>query len=126
VHGNIGGTPLVEQLLRAERLDTIGHFAAQSHVDRSIEAPDAALFRANSSVLLSADNAMLGPNEFLEKGSCYRGALVSSVDAGRDSVRCRRRSRLRFFAPQRGCALKINHGVERRRFPMVALLPDVS
>jgi len=41
VHGNIGDGALVEQLLRDERLDTIVHFAAESHVDRSIEGPDA-------------------------------------------------------------------------------------
>jgi dTDP-glucose 4,6-dehydratase len=41
VHGNIGDTALVEQLLRQERLDTIVHFAAESHVDRSIEGPEA-------------------------------------------------------------------------------------
>jgi dTDP-glucose 4,6-dehydratase len=41
VHGNICDTALVEQLLRDERLDTIVHFAAESHVDRSIEGPDA-------------------------------------------------------------------------------------
>jgi dTDP-glucose 4,6-dehydratase len=41
VHGNIGDTTLVEQLLREERVDTIVHFAAESHVDRSIEGPDA-------------------------------------------------------------------------------------
>jgi dTDP-glucose 4,6-dehydratase len=43
VHGNILDTPLVERLLRDERLDTIVHFAAESHVDRSIEGPDAFL-----------------------------------------------------------------------------------
>jgi dTDP-glucose 4,6-dehydratase len=41
VHGNICDTALVERLLRDERLDTIVHFAAESHVDRSIEGPDA-------------------------------------------------------------------------------------
>src|ERR1035441_5400545 len=41
VHGNIVDTPLVERLLREEQLDTIVHFAAESHVDRSIEGPDA-------------------------------------------------------------------------------------
>src|SRR6202041_1219492 len=41
VHGDICDTPLVEQLLREEGLDTIVHFAAESHVDRSIEGPDA-------------------------------------------------------------------------------------
>jgi len=41
VQGDIRDTPLVEQLLREEQLDTIVHFAAESHVDRSIEGPDA-------------------------------------------------------------------------------------
>ncbi|MGA2565169.1 MAG: dTDP-glucose 4,6-dehydratase [Steroidobacteraceae bacterium] len=41
VKGDIRDTPLVEQLLREEGLDTIVHFAAESHVDRSIEGPDA-------------------------------------------------------------------------------------
>jgi dTDP-glucose 4,6-dehydratase len=40
VRGNICDTALVEELLRGERLDTIVHFAAESHVDRSIEGPD--------------------------------------------------------------------------------------
>jgi len=40
VRGNITDTELVEQLLRGEELDTIVHFAAESHVDRSIEGPD--------------------------------------------------------------------------------------
>src|ERR1039458_10739026 len=41
IHGDIRNTPLVERLLREEALDTIVHFAAESHVDRSIEGPDA-------------------------------------------------------------------------------------
>ena len=41
VHGDIRDTALVEQLLREERLDTIVHFAAESHVDRSIHGPGA-------------------------------------------------------------------------------------
>jgi dTDP-glucose 4,6-dehydratase len=41
VHGDIRDTSLVERLLRDERVDTIVHFAAESHVDRSIEGPDA-------------------------------------------------------------------------------------
>jgi dTDP-glucose 4,6-dehydratase len=39
VHGNICDQPLVENLLRAETIDTIVHFAAESHVDRSIIGP---------------------------------------------------------------------------------------
>lgn len=41
VHGDINDTGLVEQLLRKHKLDTIVHFAAESHVDRSITGPDA-------------------------------------------------------------------------------------
>ncbi|MCX2802178.1 dTDP-glucose 4,6-dehydratase [Microbulbifer thermotolerans] len=40
-HGNICDTPLVETLLKEHRIDTLVHFAAESHVDRSITGPDA-------------------------------------------------------------------------------------
>ena len=41
VRGDIADTTLIEQLLRQERIDTVVHFAAESHVDRSIHGPDA-------------------------------------------------------------------------------------
>ncbi len=41
VHADINNTDLVMNLLRDESLDTVVHFAAESHVDRSIEGPDA-------------------------------------------------------------------------------------
>jgi dTDP-glucose 4,6-dehydratase len=41
VRGDICDKAGVEALLREERLDTIVHFAAESHVDRSIVEPDA-------------------------------------------------------------------------------------
>ena len=41
VHGDIGDKALVESLLTDHRIDTIVHFAAESHVDRSIHEPDA-------------------------------------------------------------------------------------
>jgi dTDP-glucose 4,6-dehydratase len=41
VHGNILDQPLVESLLSTRNIDTIVHFAAESHVDRSIQGPDA-------------------------------------------------------------------------------------
>jgi len=41
VQGNICNTTDVERLLREEAIDTIVHFAAESHVDRSIHGPDA-------------------------------------------------------------------------------------
>ena len=41
VHGNILDQPLVEHLLKQHDIDMIVHFAAESHVDRSIAGPDA-------------------------------------------------------------------------------------
>ena len=43
VHGDIRDTALVERLLREHAIRTIVHFAAESHVDRSIAGPDAFL-----------------------------------------------------------------------------------
>src|SRR5690242_13694113 len=41
VQGSICDTTTVEALMREERVDTVVHFAAESHVDRSIHGPDA-------------------------------------------------------------------------------------
>ncbi len=41
VKGNICNQELVELLLKEEEIDTLVHFAAESHVDRSITGPDA-------------------------------------------------------------------------------------
>ena len=41
VVGDIRDTDLVRDLLKSRQIDTIVHFAAESHVDRSIEGPDA-------------------------------------------------------------------------------------
>ena len=41
VHGNICDSALVLRVMRECRIDTIVHFAAESHVDRSIAGPDA-------------------------------------------------------------------------------------
>ena len=41
IHGDIRDTELVEKILRGHQVDTVVHFAAESHVDRSIEGPDA-------------------------------------------------------------------------------------
>jgi len=40
VQGDISDQPLVEKLLRDHEIDTLVHFAAESHVDRSISGPD--------------------------------------------------------------------------------------
>jgi dTDP-glucose 4,6-dehydratase len=55
VEGDIRDTALVEGLLRDRNIDTIVHFAAESHVDRSITGPDAFI-----------DTNILGTNSLLK------------------------------------------------------------
>ncbi len=65
VHGNILDDTLLMVLLREEQIDTIVHFAAESHVDRAIHEPDAfietnvigthTLLKAAKSVWLDSD-----------------------------------------------------------------------
>jgi dTDP-glucose 4,6-dehydratase len=55
VVGDIRDTALVESLLRDHAIDTIVHFAAESHVDRSITGPDAFI-----------DTNILGTNSLLK------------------------------------------------------------
>jgi dTDP-glucose 4,6-dehydratase len=43
-HGNICDRPLVEQLLTKENITHVAHFAAESHVDRSILAPETFIY----------------------------------------------------------------------------------
>lgn len=40
VHGDIGDEPLVADLLARHAIDAVIHFAAESHVDRSIDSPE--------------------------------------------------------------------------------------
>jgi dTDP-glucose 4,6-dehydratase len=55
VEGDIRDTALVERLLREHAIDTLVHFAAESHVDRSITGPDAFI-----------DTNILGTNSLLK------------------------------------------------------------
>lgn len=55
VEGDIRDTQLVESLLRDRAISTIVHFAAESHVDRSISGPDAFI-----------DTNILGTNSLLK------------------------------------------------------------
>lgn len=55
VVGDIRDAALVEQLLRTHAINTIVHFAAESHVDRSIKGPDAFI-----------DTNILGTNSLLK------------------------------------------------------------
>ncbi|MEM6500617.1 MAG: dTDP-glucose 4,6-dehydratase [Cyanobacteria bacterium P01_C01_bin.89] len=41
VEGDICDRPLIDELLKTEAIDTVAHFAAESHVDRSILGPGA-------------------------------------------------------------------------------------
>ena len=41
VHGDIRDRPMVEKLLERHAIDAVVHFAAESHVDRSISGPEA-------------------------------------------------------------------------------------
>ncbi len=41
VQGDIGDRPLVDEILATEKIETLAHFAAESHVDRSILGPGA-------------------------------------------------------------------------------------
>lgn len=55
VEGDIRDTALVERLLRERSIGTLVHFAAESHVDRSISGPDAFI-----------DTNILGTNSLLK------------------------------------------------------------
>jgi dTDP-glucose 4,6-dehydratase len=59
VHGDICDAALVGKLLREEDIDTLVHFAAESHVDRSIDGPDAFIHTniVGTHVLLKAAKA---------------------------------------------------------------------
>lgn len=82
VHGSINDTALVEKLLREESLNTIVHFAAESHVDRSISGPDV-FVEANVLGTLSLLNAarrvwQLEPEQSGEAAVAHRFHHVST------------------------------------------------
>jgi dTDP-glucose 4,6-dehydratase len=64
VHGDIADRPLVERLLDEYQPDAIVHFAAESHVDRSIDGPRAFL-----------DTNVVGTFELLTAARGYRDRL---------------------------------------------------
>lgn len=70
VHGDICDTALVEQLLTQNKVHTLVHFAAESHVDRSITGPDAFIetnIMGTYSLLKAAKKVWLdGPDGVLE------------------------------------------------------------
>ena len=75
VKGDICDEALVNQLMREEQVDTVAHFAAESHVDRSIDGPDA-FIRTNilgTHVLLKA-----AKTEWAGKQGAFRFHHVST------------------------------------------------
>ena len=110
VKGNICNNELVELLLREEGIDTLVHFAAESHVDRSITGPDAfietniigthSLLKAARAVWLASTKAMDAMAVLSTDGAAVfaHGALVAvdlqRIDDGRRVVLLRHRRRL--------------------------------
>lgn len=74
VHGDIGDVPFMLQLLRDTRVDTVVHFAAQTHVDASFTAP-----------LEFTRTNVLGTHGLLEAVRQY-GALGRFVHISTDEV----------------------------------------
>ncbi|MGI8560092.1 MAG: dTDP-glucose 4,6-dehydratase [Luteimonas sp.] len=71
VHGDIGDAPLVARLLDEHRPDAVVNFAAESHVDRSIDGP-AAFVQTN----------VVGTLSLLERVRDYWRALEGEAKAG--------------------------------------------
>ena len=79
VQADIRDMAVVERLLREEAIDTIVHFAAESHVDRSIQGPDAFIetnVLGTHSLLKAARQVWL--EERGSRGGAYRFHHVST------------------------------------------------
>jgi dTDP-glucose 4,6-dehydratase len=75
VVGDIRDEDLVSQLLRERAVDTIVHFAAESHVDRSILGPDAFI---DTNVLGTHALLKVARREWLDAGKPHRFHHVST------------------------------------------------
>ena len=81
VEGDILDQALVEKLLREENIETIVHFAAESHVDRSIYGPDAFLktnIDGTHSLLKAAKTVWLDEKSSAEQMYTHRFHHVST------------------------------------------------
>ena len=70
IHGDINDQDLVEKILVDEHVDTLVHFAAESHVDRSIHGPDEFLTTnvlGTHSLLKAAKSVWLKGSRTVEK-----------------------------------------------------------
>jgi dTDP-glucose 4,6-dehydratase len=80
VQGDIGDRDLIDALLTQERIDTVVNFAAETHVDRSIENPSLFL-RSNVlglQVLLEAARQVWGPRA-TERGCRFHHVSTDEV-----------------------------------------------
>ncbi|WP_129793645.1 dTDP-glucose 4,6-dehydratase [Sphingosinicella sp. CPCC 101087] len=66
VHGDIRATEIVSSLIRDHDIDTIVHFAAESHVDRSIDGPDAFI---DTNITGTHSLLKAAKSEWLDRGS---------------------------------------------------------
>ncbi|MES2523946.1 MAG: dTDP-glucose 4,6-dehydratase [Gemmatimonadota bacterium] len=81
VRGDIADRPLVEELLRDHVIDTLVHFAAESHVDRSILDPDA-FVRTNvlgTQALLSACRTVWNADGQWREGTRFHHVSTDEV-----------------------------------------------
>lgn len=77
VQGDICDRSLIDALLQAEAIDTVAHFAAESHVDRSILGPDA-FIRTNVTGTFTLLEAFRQYWNFLDQPSHLRFLHVST------------------------------------------------
>jgi dTDP-glucose 4,6-dehydratase len=83
VHGDICDGPLADSILHAERPDAIVHFAAESHVDRSILSPEPVIqtnFRGTFTLLEAARKHKLGRFVHVSTDEVY-GSLAAPLEA---------------------------------------------
>ena len=76
VHGDILDQELVENLMREEQVNLIVHFAAESHVDRSIHGPDAFL---QTNILGTHSLLKAAKRVWLDEGCCGDEVLFHHV-----------------------------------------------
>jgi len=83
VHGDICDAPQVDSVLAGERPDAIVHFAAESHVDRSILSPDPVIqtnFRGTFTLLEGARKHAIGRFVHVSTDEVY-GSLSRPLEA---------------------------------------------
>jgi len=68
IHGDIGDRPLVRQILQQYQPEAVIHFAAESHVDRSIHGPEAFI-----------ETNVVGTFRLLEEVRHYWGGLTDTA-----------------------------------------------